>query len=152
MKKIIVFFGMFLVSCLLANRVLAMSCHGGGGGGYSEDSGHSGHEEKSMKKSEAKIEIKESFYSAIYVCPMHPEVKSEKSGKCPECGMKLEKKKVLFTFVCPEKDCEFHRAKQVKCPKHDKDLIKTEMKYHCPKCGGQVNPEDLKLKPVKENK
>lgn len=25
----------------------------------------------------------------IYICPMHPEVVSEKSGMCPECGMNL---------------------------------------------------------------
>lgn len=24
-----------------------------------------------------------------YVCPMHPEVQSDKAGKCPRCGMKL---------------------------------------------------------------
>ena len=26
----------------------------------------------------------------IYFSPMHPEVKSEKLGKCPKCGMRLE--------------------------------------------------------------
>ena len=28
----------------------------------------------------------------IYTCPMHPEVQSDKPGKCPKCGMTLEKK------------------------------------------------------------
>jgi len=27
--------------------------------------------------------------SAVYTCPMHPEVISDKPGKCPKCGMKL---------------------------------------------------------------
>ena len=27
-----------------------------------------------------------------YTCPMHPEVKSDKPGACPKCGMVLEKK------------------------------------------------------------
>ncbi|OGS21314.1 MAG: hypothetical protein A3J83_02280 [Elusimicrobia bacterium RIFOXYA2_FULL_40_6] len=27
----------------------------------------------------------------VYTCPMHPEVKSDKPGKCPKCGMFLEK-------------------------------------------------------------
>ncbi len=27
-----------------------------------------------------------------YVCPMHPEVKSDKPGVCPKCKMALEKK------------------------------------------------------------
>lgn len=40
--------------------------------------------EEYLKK---KAEMKE-----VYTCPMHPDVKSDKPGKCPECGMKLEKK------------------------------------------------------------
>jgi len=30
---------------------------------------------------------------AVYTCPMHSEVKSDKPGKCPKCGMNLELKK-----------------------------------------------------------
>ena len=30
---------------------------------------------------------------ADYVCPMHPDVISTKPGRCPKCGMELEKKK-----------------------------------------------------------
>ena len=29
---------------------------------------------------------------AQYTCPMHPEVLSDTPGKCPDCGMFLEKK------------------------------------------------------------
>lgn len=28
----------------------------------------------------------------VYTCPMHPDVQSDKPGKCPKCGMNLEKK------------------------------------------------------------
>ncbi|MEO5570522.1 MAG: DUF6799 domain-containing protein [Bacteroidia bacterium] len=31
--------------------------------------------------------------AAMYVCPMHPEVTSDKAGKCPKCGMDLVEKK-----------------------------------------------------------
>ena len=31
----------------------------------------------------------------IYVCPMHPEVTSDKPGRCPKCRMQLEPKPVL---------------------------------------------------------
>ena len=31
--------------------------------------------------------------ATVYTCPMHPEVKSDKPGKCPKCGMTLELKK-----------------------------------------------------------
>ncbi|GBC96749.1 Toluene efflux pump periplasmic linker protein TtgD [bacterium HR16] len=27
----------------------------------------------------------------VYTCPMHPEVRSDKPGDCPKCGMRLEK-------------------------------------------------------------
>jgi len=29
---------------------------------------------------------------AVYTCSMHPEVKASAPGRCPECGMKLEKR------------------------------------------------------------
>ena len=31
---------------------------------------------------------------SIYVCPMHPEIVSDKEGNCPICGMNLELKKI----------------------------------------------------------
>ena len=33
----------------------------------------------------------------IYTCEMHPEVVSDKPGKCPKCGMELVKKEVSAT-------------------------------------------------------
>ncbi len=37
--------------------------------------------------------------SIMYTCPMHPEVTSDKPGKCPKCGMALVKKTVSKTDV-----------------------------------------------------
>lgn len=31
---------------------------------------------------------------AYYTCPMHPDVKSDKPGSCPICGMDLVKKEM----------------------------------------------------------
>jgi len=42
-----------------------------------------------MKNS--KSEKKEA--GKIYTCSMHPEVRSDKPGKCPKCGMTLIVKK-----------------------------------------------------------
>lgn len=33
----------------------------------------------------------EEMSKAVYQCPMHPDVKSNLPGKCPKCGMYLEK-------------------------------------------------------------
>ena len=33
----------------------------------------------------------ENMSSGNYTCSMHPEVKSDKLGKCPKCGMELVK-------------------------------------------------------------
>jgi Cu(I)/Ag(I) efflux system membrane fusion protein len=32
-----------------------------------------------------------SSTKVIYTCPMHPEIRSDKEGKCPKCGMDLIK-------------------------------------------------------------
>ncbi|RXM39172.1 copper oxidase [Chryseobacterium sp. CH21] len=42
------------------------------------------------KSSETKINTTHS--QITYACPMHPEVVADKPGKCPKCGMELEKK------------------------------------------------------------
>lgn len=39
----------------------------------------------------------------IYTCPMHPEIKSAVAGKCPKCGMNLEKKSVRKSVAPPKK-------------------------------------------------
>ena len=36
---------------------------------------------------------KQDAKATIYTCSMHPEVTSDKPGKCPKCGMELIKKK-----------------------------------------------------------
>jgi len=47
--------------------------------------------EKFMKNPEKYIH-KKAEEKAVYTCPMHSEVKSHEPGKCPKCGMKMEKK------------------------------------------------------------
>ena len=40
-----------------------------------------------------KLPVKPDAAATSYVCPMHPEVVSDKAGRCPKCGMYLEPKK-----------------------------------------------------------
>jgi hypothetical protein len=34
-------------------------------------------------------------HATVYTCPMHPDVVSDKPGKCPKCGMTLVAKKSM---------------------------------------------------------
>lgn len=66
----------------------------------------------------------------MYICPMHPEVKSETPGNCPHCKMKLVKEEVLEQkvpaqgryFTCPM-DPEIVKSDPGKCPKCGMDLV-----------------------------
>ena len=64
---------------------------------------------------------------------MHPNVKLDKPGKCPECGMDLVKKSVntatsvkksegLVTYTCPMHS-DVTSDKPGKCPKCGMDLV-----------------------------
>lgn len=44
---------------------------------------------KNMKRSTFK---KNKNMATVYTCPMHPEVTSDKAGKCLKCGMVIVKK------------------------------------------------------------
>lgn len=87
-KKIFLFIGLFCGLLLGNNRLTAQGCHGGSG----MSGGHQ-HEEKSDDKTTEKKSKSKKSSSVVYICPMHPDVISDKPGKCPECGMKLKKKK-----------------------------------------------------------
>ncbi len=50
-----------------------------------------GCKEKFVQEPEKYIQ-KKAETKGVYVCPMHPEGTSDQPGKCPKCGMNLEKK------------------------------------------------------------
>jgi len=62
---------------------------------------HSKMEMSDMKMDHSKMEMKHdstemdhSKMTATFVCPMHPEVTSDKPGECPKCGMDMGEKKM----------------------------------------------------------
>ena len=62
-------------------------------------------EKNLQRKDEAKTTAMQQKHQEAYFCPMHPEVASNNPGRCPECGMNLEKKKTKNeheeTYACP---------------------------------------------------
>ncbi len=60
--------------------------------------------------------------TASYTCPMHPDVKADKPGKCPKCGMDLVQSKT-----------EASPGKTYTCSMHP-DVI-SDKPGNCPECG-----------------
>jgi Cu+-exporting ATPase len=65
--------------------------------------------------------------AATYVCPMDPEVRSDRPGPCPKCGMALE----------PEHPQVATRTEWV-CPMHP-EVVRSEA-GSCPICGMALEP------------
>lgn len=68
--------------------------------------------------------------SVYYTCPMHPDVKMDKPGKCPKCGMTLEKKTMKMTQTKKQK---MEAMKTYICPMHPN--VKSDKPGKCPECG-----------------
>ncbi len=66
----------------------------------------------------------------VYTCPMHPEVKQDKEGMCPECGMQLVPEEVKTKIVYT-------------CPMHPE--VKQDKEGMCPECGMQLVPEEVSI-------
>jgi|HubBroStandDraft_3_1064219.scaffolds.fasta_scaffold186235_1 hypothetical protein len=58
----------------------------------------------------------------LYTCTMHPEVITDKPGKCPKCGMTLVKKKVDKVYTCTMHP-EVISDKPGNCPKCGMKLV-----------------------------
>jgi Cu+-exporting ATPase len=76
---------------------------------------------------------KDSEAGAIYTCPMHPEVKQEGPGACPQCGMALEP----LAPVAPATRIEYT------CPMHP-EIVQDEP-GSCPKCGMALESRTVSL-------
>ncbi len=68
-----------------------------------------------------------------YTCPMHPEVRQDKPGSCPKCGMALEPN----TVPLPQQKIEYT------CPMHP-EIIR-DVPGNCPICGMALEPRTVTL-------
>jgi hypothetical protein len=89
-----------------------------------QDKTKSGEKQSSSPKMEM---AKDSVY---YTCSMHPEVRLDKPGKCPKCGMALEKKTMKMTQI---KSKNMEAMKTYTCTMHPE--VKSDKPGKCPKCG-----------------
>lgn len=99
---------------------------------------------------------------AAYTCPMHADIKSDKPGACPKCGMDLTKMEVAKNHQCcagmkmdstkmgmrhDSMDMNHDKMdKAYSCPMHAD--IKSDKAGSCPKCGMALRA----VVPVKEAK
>lgn len=67
-------------------------------------------------------------HPAFYTCPKHADIKSERSGYCSKCGMKLE--------LSPKEQMKREVTKSYTCPIHADVLLKEPGK--CPQCGQEL--------------
>ena len=68
-----------------------------------------------------------------FVCPMHPEVKSDRPGACPKCGMALE----------PAMPARAAAKTIYTCPMHPQ--IEQDHPGNCPICGMALEPNERRL-------
>ena len=69
----------------------------------------------------------------MYMCPMDPEVSSDKPGACPKCGMALERSPAAPPVTATEYVCPMHPEVVEKEP------------GPCPKCGMALEPRTVTL-------
>ncbi len=69
--------------------------------------------------------------SAIYTCPMHPEIEQQGPGSCPKCGMALERKDIPLAATTTEYTCPMHPE------------IVQDHPGNCPKCGMALEPRTV---------
>ncbi|HEX6641627.1 MAG TPA: HAD-IC family P-type ATPase, partial [Thermoanaerobaculia bacterium] len=78
-------------------------------------------------------EPKAAAPGAKYVCPMDPEVRQDKPGACPKCGMALEPEMVTAPATKTEWTCPMHPE------------IVRDAPGNCPICGMALEPRTVTL-------
>ncbi|MGA9883765.1 MAG: heavy metal translocating P-type ATPase [Candidatus Acidiferrales bacterium] len=71
--------------------------------------------------------------TSAYVCPMDPEVRANKPGPCPKCGMALEPEMPLAPATRVEYTCPMHP-----------EIVRSESGA-CPVCGMTLEPRTITI-------
>jgi putative DNA topoisomerase len=81
-----------------------------------------------QKRTDIPVPSKEATLKTTYACPMHPEVTSDKPGKCTKCNMQLQltTKEQMKTAVTDSYVCPMHSE------------VKSDHAGKCPKCQSQL--------------
>ncbi len=79
--------------------------------------------------------------SVTYICPMDPDVSSEKPGPCPKCGMALEPASPIRPVI--------RTTAKYTCPMHP-EVVRDEPGA-CPKCGMALEPMEANSAAEEEN-
>ncbi|NVN94095.1 MAG: hypothetical protein HXX18_02305 [Bacteroidetes bacterium] len=93
---------------------------------------------ESLKKQSSVIKTELQKDSVYYTCTMNPDIKMDKPGKCPKCGMKLEKRTIIVKDIKTEKK---GLSKTYICPMHMG--VKMDKPGICPKCGMDLKEEKI---------
>lgn len=91
-------------------------------------------------------QIKNQQIGIIYTCPMHPEIRRDKSGTCPLCGMNLivveettnESNKNVHNLINADPSEIEYQFQKYTCPMHPQILRDAPGK--CPLCGMKLEP------------
>ncbi|MDZ7752916.1 MAG: heavy metal translocating P-type ATPase [Gammaproteobacteria bacterium] len=68
-----------------------------------------------------------------HICPMHPDVRQQGPGSCPECGMALEPVEVSASATRTEYVCPMHPE------------VVSDHPGSCPKCGMALEPREATI-------
>ena len=108
-----------------------------------------------QEKATTKIDHSKMKYEQMekptFTCPMHADVKSDKSDSCPKCGMDLVKMETAKKMQCctgKEMDatkmtcCKM--AKTYTCSMHAE--VSSDKSGKCPKCGMKLTEKKMDMK------